>query len=164
MREGWADSIWTSQGGLATMESYELDRARVPESHINLLQNAALFMELDNRLFVHGGIQPHKELAKQDPEIFMWDRNLLKDAIKVSQRNPHHRYGPWDDIFIGHTTTECYNTLKPIHACNVWALDTGGGWSGPLTIMNIDSHDYWQSDLVPDLYPHIQGRSASKYF
>ncbi len=88
----------------------------------------------------------------------MWDRDLLNDAVRVSKKTSEHRYGKWDDIFVGHTTTEVYKTLKPVHACNVWALDTGGGWSGKLTIMDIDSHEYWQSDLVPDLYPHIPGR------
>jgi len=158
MKNGWMEDIWTSQGGLGTMESYQRDRARVPESHRNLLQSAALFMELDNKLFVHGGINPNMELTKQDPEFLMWDRDLLSDAVRTTKKMPEHRYGQWEDIFVGHTTTECYRTLKPIHACNVWAVDTGAGWSGKLTMMNIDNHDYWQSDLVPDLYPNIQGR------
>lgn len=45
-----------------------------------------------------------------------------------------------------------YNTLQPIHVCNVWNLDTGAGWSGKLTIMNVTTKEYWQSDLTPDLY------------
>ena len=56
------------------------------------------------------------------------------------------------DIFVGHTTTEIYNTLQPIHVCNVWNIDTGAGWSGKLTIMDIDTKEYWQSDLSKDLY------------
>ncbi len=158
MRDGWAGDIWTSQGGFATMESYQCDRIRVPKSHQNLLQNASLFLEMDNKLFVHGGVNPAIDLTKQDPQFLMWDRDLLNDAIRVSKKIPEHRYGKWDDIFVGHTTTEVYKTLKPVHACNVWALDTGGGWSGKLTMMDIDSYEYWQSDLVPDLYPHTSGR------
>ena len=162
IQDGWEEDIWTSQGGLATMQSYQLDRRHVPESHVHLLQNAVLFIELDNKLFVHGGINPSLGMAKQDPELLMWDRDLLNDAIRISKITSEHRYGKWDDIFVGHTTTEVYQTLKPIHACNVWAVDTGCGWSGKLTIMDIDSHEYWQSDLVPGLYPHIQGRRAAK--
>lgn len=162
MKDGWSGDIWTSQGGLATMESYERDRTRVPETHKRLLESATLFMEIDNKLFVHGGINPGMELTKQDPELLMWDRDLLNDAIRVAKKTPEHRYGNWNDIFVGHTTTEINKTLKPILACNVWALDTGGGWSGKLTIMDIDSHEYWQSDLVPDLYPHIPGRLPAR--
>ena len=36
--------------------------------------------------------------------------------------------------------------------CNVWNLDTGAGWSGKLTIMDVNSKEYWQADLTPDLY------------
>ena len=140
------------------MESYRRDTKNVPDSHKSFLQHAVLFIELDNKLFVHGGLNPDLALAEQDPELLMWDRELLNDAVKISKKKPEHCYGKWDDIFVGHTTTECYKTLKPIRACNVWAMDTGGGWSGKLSIMNIDSHEYWQSDLVPDLYPHIPGR------
>ena len=158
MKDGWMEDIWTSQGGLATTAAYERDRSSVPESHKDLLKSAVLFLELDNKLFVHGGIDPDVEMVRQEPELLMWDRELLNDAIKVSKKSPDHRYGKWDDIFVGHTTTEVYKTLKPIHACNVWAIDTGGGWSGKLTIMDIDSHEYWQSDLVPTLYPNVAGR------
>ncbi len=158
MRDGWMEDIWTGQGGLATMESYEHDRTNVPTSHKNLLQSAMLFLELDNKLFVHGGIDADLEITKQNPELLMWDRNLLNKAVMTNRHKPNYHYGKWDDIFVGHTTTECFHTLKPIHACNVWAVDTGGGWSGKLTIMDIDSHEYWQSDLVPDLYPRITGR------
>lgn len=159
IKDGWTGDIWTSQGGFATMDSYKRDRERVPESHKNLLQDAKLFIELDNKLFVHGGIKPGLDMAKQDPGLLLWDRDLLDDAMRMSKKNPDHRYGKWDDIFLGHTTTQCYKTLEPIHACNVWDLDTGGGWNGKLTIMDVDTHQYWQSDLTPTLYPNILGRA-----
>jgi serine/threonine protein phosphatase 1 len=34
----------------------------------------------------------------------------------------------------------------------VWNIDTGAGWSGKLTIMNVDTKEYWQSDLISELY------------
>ena len=158
MKDGWMEDIWTSQGGLATMESYQNDLTCVPQSHVDLLKNAKLFLEVDNKLFVHGGINPGIDINKQDPELLMWDRDLLNDAVRIHKTKPSHHFGKWGDIFVGHTTTEVYKTLKPVHACNVWDIDTGGGWGGKLTIMDIDSYEYWQSDLVPDLYPHIPGR------
>ena len=30
--------------------------------------------------------------------------------------------------------------------CEVWDLDTGGGYEGKLTIMNVHTKEYWQSD------------------
>lgn len=159
MQTGWEGPEWVSQGGSATLEAYQHDRGRVPKSHLTLLQNAALFLELDNKLFVHGGFDPDRDIHQEDPERLLWDRDLFHDAVGTSQKSPEYRYGKWDDIFIGHTPTQFYRTPKPLHACNVWNLDTGAGWEGPLTLMDIDSHRYWQSDPVPTIYPNIQGRT-----
>ncbi len=35
----------------------------------------------------------------------------------------------------------------------MWNLDTGAGFTGPLTLMDVDSKVYWQSDEVHTLYP-----------
>jgi serine/threonine protein phosphatase 1 len=78
--------------------------------------------------------------------------------VSLSKSNPECRYGKWEDIFIGHTPTQLYAARVPIHACNLWGLDTGAGWSGQLTLMDIDTHEYWQSDPTPVLYPDIRGR------
>ena len=45
-----------------------------------------------------------------------------------------------------------------MNRCNVWNLDTGGGWLGKLTIMDIDTKQFWQSDFVYELYPEEKGR------
>src|SRR3989338_4647510 len=66
MKDGWMEDIWTSQGGLATMAAYERDRSSVPESHKDLLKSAVLFLKLDNKLFVHGGIDPDVEMVRQE--------------------------------------------------------------------------------------------------
>ena len=81
-----------------------------------------------------------------------FDYNLPKDAWEAANYRREAQITKYDDIFIGHTTTEIYRTLQPIHVCNVWDLDTGAGWSGKLTIMDVDSKEYWQPDLSKDLY------------
>jgi len=43
--------------------------------------------------------------------------------------------------------------LPPGQSRGVWNLDTGAGMSGKLTVMDIDTKEYWQSDLVTELYP-----------
>ena len=42
---------------------------------------------------------------------------------------------------------------------NVWNLDTGAGFKGKLSILDIDTGDYWQSDPLNDLYPNEIGRN-----
>lgn len=163
MREGWTGPVWLNQGGAATLQSYANDNFKVPQSHVKLFESALLYFELDQKLFVHGGIHPDIAMENQGEETFLWDRNLLREAYFVQQKTPEHRFGKWKDIFVGHTPTQVYDTDKPMHACNIWAMDTGAGWSGKLTIMNIDTYEFWQSDSVTDLYPDAPGRMGKRW-
>lgn len=158
IEEGWRGREWTSQGGTGTLASYSDNRTNVPETHYRLLKDAKLHLELDDKLCVHAGIDPARELQDQDPETLVWDRELVYNAARKHKTDPEHRYGKWRDIFVGHTTTLIYKTTEPLQACNIRALDTGAGWSGKLTLMDIDTYEYWQSDLVPSLYPGVRGR------
>jgi len=142
--------IWTSQGGDRTMASY--NGGPMPKAHIDFLKNGQLWIERDDQVFVHGGFNPDISFSSHSAQALVWDRKLLDMAWKIQVEGRKRKLGRYKDIFVGHTTTELYNTLQPIHVCNVWNIDTGAGWSGKLTIMDVDTKEYWQSDLTPDLY------------
>jgi serine/threonine protein phosphatase 1 len=142
--------IWTKQGGDRTMASY--NGGPMPQTHIDFLKSGHLWLEVGNKLFVHAGFVPDLPLEQNSAQVLVWDRDLLKDAWEAANYRREAQITKYDDIFIGHTTTELYNTLQPIHVCNVWNLDTGAGWSGKLTIMDVDTKEYWQSNLSKDLY------------
>ncbi|MBF0330460.1 MAG: metallophosphoesterase [Candidatus Omnitrophica bacterium] len=147
---GDAPRIWTSQGGYRTIASY--NGGPMPQAHIDFLKNGHLWLELDGRLFVHGGFDPALPMDKQNAQVLMWGRDLLDELYRPGGMTVREVAGRYKDIFIGHTTTELYKTLEPINAWNLWDLDTGAGWSGKLTIMNVKTKKYWQSDLSSDLY------------
>jgi serine/threonine protein phosphatase 1 len=46
-----------------------------------------------------------------------------------------------------------------MQGCNVWNIDTGAAFTGKLTIMDIDTRQFWQSDPVKNLYPGETGRN-----
>ncbi len=142
--------IWTKQGGDRTMASY--NGGPMPQAHIDFLKSGHLWLEVGNKLFVHAGFKPDLPLEQNSAQVIVWDRDLLKDAWEAANYRREAQITKYDDIFIGHTTTEIYRTFEPIHVCNVWDLDTGAGWSGKLTIMDIDTKEYWQSELSKDLY------------
>lgn len=63
----------------------------------------------------------------------------------------------YKEVFIGHTSTSRFDPdLKPVNLSNVWNLDQGGGWEGKLTCMDVDTKEFWQSDIVKDLYPGVK--------
>lgn len=61
------------------------------------------------------------------------------------------------EIYIGHTSTDSFSDV-PIRHRNVWKLDQGGGYEGKLSIIDVDTHEFWQSDKVSSLYPSHHGR------
>ena len=150
--------IWTSQGGDRTIASY--GGGGMPKAHIDFLKSGQLWIEIKDKIFVHGGFNPDISLSSHSAQTFVWDRTLFDAAWKMQSIGNECKLGSYKDIFVGHTTTELYNTLKPIHACNVWNIDTGAGWSGRLMIMDVTTKEYWQSDLTQNLYGGTPDKAA----
>ena len=136
-------SGWMEQGGMQTMMSYQKG---VPQAHIQFLSQASLYVVDQNRLFVHGGFDPGCSLETTPKETFFWDRSLLKQAQERQLINPDHKFGNYNEIYIGHTPTINSGKKEPQKYCNVWAMDTGAGWGAKLTIMDIDTKQFWQSN------------------
>jgi serine/threonine protein phosphatase 1 len=61
----------------------------------------------------------------------------------------------FDEIYIGHTPVPF---PAPIVSAGIWMMDTGAGWSGVLSMMDVDTKAMYISDAVPTLYPGIEGR------
>ena len=58
----------------------------------------------------------------------------------------------FNKIYIGHTSTLMWKIEQPIVAANVVNIDTGAGWGGRLSMIDIDSDELFQSDKVTELY------------
>lgn len=158
--KGQVPDMWLDQGGRATVKSYT---EGVPETHLKFLQdNYIYYVDAENRIYVHGGIAFNPSLPKHTWYDMLWDRCLIQRAIQNQEIANRQKLQPknltsYSEIFVGHTTTVAWGKTIPIHACNVWDLDTGAGYNGKLTIMDVDTKEYWQSDKVQNLYPEEQG-------
>ena len=172
-----------SQGGLGTAKSYansmgmeliyttkitprlrqlpkkaymtNLVSSDIPDSHIKFFKGQnRYYKDEDNNIFVHGGFS--RELGVKDTpiEICTWDRRLWNQSLSANSTKSNLRFNEEvKNVFIGRTTTMMWDNDIPMKADRTWNLDTGAGGSGKLTIMNVDTHEYWQSDLVDELYP-----------
>ena len=162
-RSGFRERMWVSQGGQATIDSYRVENDDgefggwdIPESHKKYFRDCHHhYVDGKNRCFVHGGFQHGSPIEDQHWETLIWDRNLWNEAKRLPPGDKITRY---DRVFIGHTSTVFEFGTLPVRGAEVWNLDTGAGWSGKLTIMDVDTEEYWQSDPVPDLYPDEEGR------
>lgn len=124
-----------------------------PIEHYKFFQKQVPYYILENNLFVHGGFNRHyliDDIHHNDEDVFFWDRDLISQAkaweamvIKPPFKNKNN----FNEIFIGHTSVQYFvDSNKPQKWANVNLLDTGCGKKGVLTIMNIDTYEYKQSE------------------
>ena len=83
----------------------------------------------------------------------------LDDKLSESDEKYPKRLKLFSEIYIGHTPVTRIGHTKPVNVANVWNVDTGAAFKGPLTIMDIDTKEIWQSDPVWTLYPEEEGRN-----
>jgi len=159
--------IWTEQGGQATLDAYIKRRPDCWKEHEEFIKKGHYkYIDTENRIFVHGGFLRGVEIDSQTWQTFVWDRSLA-EKVPCGYDNPHFKIREFKEVFLGHTPVNSFPSFQtkyniplntPINAGNVWLLDTGGGWEGKVTIMDVDTHEYWQSDICADLYPNEHGR------
>jgi len=167
LRSGYADTTWLYHGGEATAKSYMHFSSADKLKHLNFLEQMKYYeIDKQNRLFIHAGFTsmqgPQKEFHSTN---FSWDRTLWEMALTMDKKmKPDSIFFPkrlklFKEIYIGHTPTLYYDMATPMHGCNVWNVDTGAAFTGKLSIMDIDTKEFWQSDVVQSLYPKETGRN-----
>jgi serine/threonine protein phosphatase 1 len=167
LKSGKLDKTWLISGGKETIKSYAAIDSATKLKHLNFLEGLKFFeIDTQHRLFIHAGFTsmhgPEQEFYASN---YRWDRTLWEMAItmdtaitKDSVFYPQ-RLKLYSEIYIGHTPTLRYHIGVPMQGCNVWNVDTGAAFTGKLTIMDIDTKEFWQSDPLPFLYPGELGRN-----
>lgn len=155
-RYGEASDIWLSQGGQNTVDSYP--GGNMDRSHLDILEKAKPYHLEANKLFVHAGINPDLPLSEQDEQTFYWDRTYFNTVIRNYEDNIRERIAPYEEVYIGHSPIHRLNIFKPFNWVEAWLMDTGAGWEGVLSIMDVDTKEYYISDRVDTLYPPGSGR------
>lgn len=100
----------------------------------------------DNIIFTHGGFDRLKKVESQISNVFQWDRELVNQAMSCTNKQKLKTVDNFKEIFIGHTPTIYWDIKEPIIKGGVVNVDTGSGKGGKLTIMDIDTKEYWQSN------------------
>ena len=130
---------WMMNGGSNTLDSY--DEGRVPQEHIDWMQQLPLFMDLGDSWLVHAGLNPNLPLELQGAPEFCWIRDEFHSATE-----PFFT----DKIIItGHTITFVFPNVEPGNLVlgKGWLdIDTGGYHprSGWLSALDLDSAMVYQ--------------------
>lgn len=118
--------------------------------------------------------------GKNTLERLLWDRDLFQSTeavpdfaeVYIGHTTTSHWEVVIDSLYnkaytvdkfrskLKREATQMYRDsyIEPVIMENIYRMDTGAGWEGKLSIMDIDTHEFWQSDLVMDLYPEERGR------
>lgn len=132
-----------------SLYTYESDfvHSDMPKSHIDFFENQKLYYILDNMCFVHGGFNRHYPIAGQDELELIWDRDLLASARSYASSaiGIFKIKDGFSKVFLGHTPVQAFGESTPQKYGPIIATDTGSGKGGVLTIMDIDTEEYWQS-------------------
>jgi serine/threonine protein phosphatase 1 len=161
------EKLWFQHGGEATVLSYQNINAETKEKHIQFLQSLQDYhLDDKNRLFIHAGFTNMKGVEHEFfKPLFYWDRTLWETALAIDSQLSKDaityplRLKIYNEIFIGHTPVTKIDETIPVNKACVWNVDTGAAFKGKLTIMDVDSKEFWQSDSLPDLYPNEKGRN-----
>lgn len=162
-----ADKTWLAHGGQSTMDGYNNKPAEVLTRHLLFFQQMKnYFVDDQNRLFIHAGFTSmHGPEGEVYASNFSWDRTLWEMALTMDKRiKKDSKLYPkrlllFKEIYLGHTPTLNYDVDVPMQGCNVWNIDTGAGFYGKLSALNIDTKEFWQSDICKKLYPNEKGRN-----
>lgn len=132
-------SLWQACGGKTALASYGSgggdapSLASVPDAHWAFLDRACrdLYQTVDH-FFVHGGVDTALPLDQQSPHVLRWE--------KFPPPRPHVS---GKTMICGHTPQKSGTAGSLPHAI---CLDTGAGYGGWLTCLNVGSGHVWQSN------------------
>ena len=165
--EGTANPLWLESGGEATQKSYRGIGPQTRKGHIRFLESLEnYYRDPGNRLFLHAGFTNLKGVQHEYfPKNFYWDRTLWETALSLNPGlKPEDAFYParlklYAEIFIGHTPVTRLGHETPYRAANVWNVDTGAAFKGPLSVLEVESKRVWQSQPVFVHYPEERGRN-----
>jgi serine/threonine protein phosphatase 1 len=167
LETGKTYDAWLYHGGEQTIKSYEHASAETKKIHLHFFNRMLnYYVDEHTNLFIHAGYAsmngPEKEMYISN---YRWDRTLWEMAISMDKQvKKDSKFYPkrlklYSEIYIGHTPTQNYDMDVPMNAVNVWNIDTGAAFNGMLTVMDVETKTYWQSDVVQTLYPAEKGRN-----
>lgn len=161
------ENTWFHHGGEATILAYASVSEAKKKLHIDFLKSLKdYFLDDQNRLFIHAGFTNMNGIHYEYfPKMFYWDRTLWETALLLDESIPKEslyyprRFSLYNEIYIGHTPVTRIGETVPIQKAYVWNIDTGAAFKGPLTILDVETKEFWQSEPLNNLYFNEKGRN-----
>lgn len=134
--KGESPHDWLKHGGVSTLDSYGFvgDLSVVCPEHVEFLESAVPFLELNDHFFTHGNYDPKLPLSEQSPELLRWT------SLIESTPGPH---ASGKKAVVGHTPDRSGEVFDIGHLMCIDTFCYGGGW---LTATDVLSGEVWQAN------------------
>jgi serine/threonine protein phosphatase 1 len=137
-RGGRHGEAWRVNGGVTTLQSYDIDpyvsgveaAARLPEAHLAFLDALVPWHATPGHLMVHAGIRPGRPFAEQTEEDLYW----------IREEFIHRSHGLPYTVVFGHTPQRQVLVDLPYKI----GIDTGCVYGGMLTAIDLADHTLHQ--------------------
>jgi len=164
---------WFKFGGQMTVASYKKNN-QLLAPHVAFFQKALkYYVDEKNRAYVHAGIPNHHEALDKQYD-YCWTRHFYENATvwekqkyvvttSIKSDDPSQKVVEW---FVGHTPVSNFKNQKgnvPLKYSNINFVDTGAAFDGVLSLMNVDTYEIFQSDIVRKIYHNEIGRNKITY-
>jgi serine/threonine protein phosphatase 1 len=126
-----AEQRWRFQGGEATLKSYgdNAEVGQIPQCHWDFLSQCRSYYETEKFIFTHANYCWYSALNDQPSLLLRWL------SLEESAPRPHVS---GKTVILGHTPGSIRD--EGFYRC----IDTGCGFGGLLTAMDVDSKRVWQ--------------------
>lgn len=156
LKAGYANTSFSEPSVKSTMDNYYRNQKQHDAQHLEFFEKQLdYFVDEEQRLFVHAGYDPTQLISTQEASLLNNSRvyyRMMQWAEQNALEFPFDING-FSEVFIGHSPTiKDYNHDRPVHIQHLWNVDQGCKSRGRLTLMNVETKEYVQSDIVQTLY------------
>lgn len=132
---GSALSVWLAHGGDATLRSYgsSEDLEGIPTKHFQFLSALRRYYETETHFFIHANYAPNWRLDQHDSKTALW--------LPLTDLPSRHYSGK--TAVVGHTPQPKGRVLNLVY---LLGIDTGCGFGGLLTAVDVGTGEQWQVD------------------
>lgn len=170
---GHQPESWLYNRGTSTVKSY---KDKPTEGHLEFIQNLFdYYLDFDHNLYIHAGLNIKEDDLEKAATSFRldglkychWDRELMeicKHNHQIEYQSKNNLFigdekvmmsllPKYNNVFLGHNITQnIHKKSIPFTYQNIHFIDTGAGWGSRLTIMDVDTKEFWQSEETKKLH------------
>jgi len=102
--------LWLDNGGKQTLESFRMKSLdNLPDQYFSFLNATEFYLQKDNYIFAHAGLNFNNEDIFEDKEAMLWERNFYPQQPVLKNRLLIHGHTPIPLAFILQQKGNCIN-------------------------------------------------------